>query len=74
MNYSESVLKELITISESSKCSLFEAAAEYCESHEIDQEDFISSLDKNVIDRLKMSAVEQRMIRKCVQPPISTLI
>lgn len=74
MNYSESVLKELIELAQTNQTSLFEAAAEYCESHEIDQSEFISSLDQNVIDRLKMSAVEERMIRKCVQPPISTLI
>lgn len=74
MNYSEKVLKELIVISETKQCGLFDAATMYCEEHDIDPAEFIAALDKNVIERLKLSAVEERMVRRCVQPPIPTLV
>lgn len=74
MNYSEKVLKELIVISQTNQCGLFDAATQYCEDHDIDPVEFITALDKNVIERLKVNAVEERMVRRCVHPPIQTLV
>lgn len=74
MNYSEKILKELIEISEEKQCSLFDAAAYYCEEHDLETDEFAAALDKNVIERLKVSAVEERLVRKCVHPPIPTLV
>lgn len=73
MSYSEDILNELMKIASTSKVGLFEAAADYCEQHDIDPEEFIASLDKVIIDRLRSDAVAQRKVRRCVQPPMATL-
>lgn len=74
MTYSEQILEELVAIARRDNSNLFEAAADYCESHDLDQVEFISSLDDVVVQRLKMSAVDERKVRRCVQQPRVGLI
>lgn len=74
MNYSEKILAELVTLAAKNRTSLFEAASDYCEEHDIEQEEFISSLDKVVIERLKADAINERKVRRCVQSPAATLV
>lgn len=73
MTYSEKILFELLEICKRDQSSLFEAAADYCEEHDIDQTEFISSLDDVVIQRIRLSAVDERKVRRCVQGPRKTL-
>lgn len=70
---SEVILAQLVDISRTLQCSLFEAASTYCETNDIEQEAFVQILDKQVIERIKASAVEERKVRKCIQEPTATL-
>lgn len=74
MRASERILEELVNLAATNKIGLFEAAADYCDMHDLEQTDFISSLDPFVIERLKADAVSTRKVRRCVQRPSSTLI
>ncbi len=69
MTYSEQILEELIAIARRDQSNLFEAAADYCEDHDLDQVEFIKSLDDVVVQRIKMSAMDERKVRRCVQEP-----
>ena len=73
-SYSETVLQELVSLAQKNRCGLFEAASDYCEEHDIDQAEFISSLDKHAIEQLRVSAVQERKVRRCVQPPVASLV
>lgn len=73
MSFSEQMLEELTKRAEWTHVSLFEAATDYCEEHDIDPEEFVSMLDKNVVEMLKYSAVDARKVRRCVQEPQATL-
>lgn len=74
MTYSEKILIELLAIAERDRSSLFEAAADYCAEHDLDQIEFIKSLDDVVVQRIKGSAISERKVRRCVQRPQATLI
>lgn len=73
MSYSEKILEELMRLAEANRTGLFEAAADYCDDHDLDQEEFIETLDSVIIQRLKADAISERRIRKCIQKPIKTL-
>ena len=73
MNYSEKILAELISLAEKNNTGLFEAASDYCEQHDLDQVEFVETLDPVIILRLKEDAARERKIRKCVQKPSKTL-
>lgn len=74
MSYSENVLGELIRRAQLSRCGLFEAAADYCEEHDLEPEEFMAGLDKNAFEQIKASAINDRKVRRCVQEPTATLI
>lgn len=74
MSVSEKILEELLTLAERNGVGLFEAAADYCDEHDLDQSDFISTLDTATISMLKASAVKERKVRRCVQPRVAALI
>lgn len=73
MSYSEKILEELIRIAEKNKTGLFEAASDYCDEHDLDQEEFIDTLDPIIIQRLKEDAVKERKVRRCIQKPSKAL-
>lgn len=73
MSYSENILAELVAISEKNRTGLFEAAASYCEDHDLDQVEFVSTLDPIIVHRLREDAVRERRVRQCVQKPSPTL-
>lgn len=73
MSYSEKILEELMRLAEANRTGLFEAAADYCDDHDLDQEEFIETLDSVIIQRLKADAISERRIRKCIQKPTATL-
>ncbi|QFR57812.1 late-transcription coactivator [Stenotrophomonas phage Moby] len=70
---SEVILKQLVEISSTLQCSLFEAASIYCEEHDLEQEAFVQILDRHVLDQIRNSAVQDRKVRKCIQEPTATL-
>lgn len=73
MSYSEKILAELVSIADKNHTGLFEAAADYCDEHDLDQVEFIATLDPIIIQRLREDAVRERKIRRCVQKPSKTL-
>ena len=73
MSYSEKILEELMRLADKNRTGLFEAAADYCDEHDIDQEEFIETLDPVIIQRLKADAISERRVRRCIQKPIKTL-
>lgn len=73
MSYSEKILAELISIADKNKTGLFEAASDYCETHDLDPIEFVETLDPVVIQRLKEDAARERKIRRCIQKPSKTL-
>lgn len=73
MSYSEKILEELMQRADRDNIGLFEAASDYCEEHDLDQEEFVDTLDPVIIQRLKEDAARERKIRRCVQKPSKTL-
>jgi len=63
MNYSENVLEQLMTRSERDKSNLLEAAVDYCVEHDLDEADFLQSLDENTRLMLRKSAIDHRKVR-----------
>lgn len=61
---SENLHASLAEICDNLKCSFFEACIYLCQENEIDPEDLIGHLDSITMDRLKQSAIDERMIRK----------
>ena len=74
MSYSENILAELVMVADKNKTGLFEAAADYCDDHDLDQDEFIATLDPIIIQRLREDAVRERKVRRCVQKPAKTLL
>lgn len=74
MGASEKILEELILVAQRNRTGLFEAASDYCDEHDLDQAEFIASLDGATIEMLKADAMKERKVRQCVQPRVSTLI
>lgn len=73
MSYSEKILAELIGIADKNKTGLFEAAADYCETHDLDPTEFVETLDPVIIQRLREDAARERKVRRCIQKPSKTL-
>lgn len=61
---SERLHATLAEVSEKLECSFFEACIELCKENEMDPEDFVKQLDEFTIDRVKQSAIDERMICK----------
>ena len=64
MNYCESLVTEILKLTAKGDVTFFEAAAVLCEQHDVDIDEFVKSLDKDLIARLKMSAIESRNVRR----------
>lgn len=60
----EQLHASLAEISERLECSFFEACIELCKDNELDPEDLISQLDQFTVERIKQSAIDERMICK----------
>lgn len=74
MSVSEKILEDILTLARQNNTGLFEAAADYCDEHDLDQGEFISTLDGAAIEMLKADAMKERKVRKCVQPRVASLI
>jgi hypothetical protein len=61
---SERLHAALAEISEKLNCSFFDACIELCKKNELDPEDLVKQLDILTIDRVKQSAIDERMICK----------
>ncbi len=56
-----------VTIVETQKrlnCGFFDACIVICEENELDPEDFAKQLDSVTLDRLRQSAIDDRLLRK----------
>jgi len=66
MKQSEKLHTEISQIAERLNCSFVEAVLEFCESHQFDPEDFVRQMDDITKERLKQSAIDERLVRKSV--------
>lgn len=73
MSYSEKILEELVRIAEANRTGLLEAASDYCTEHDLEELEFIQGLDSYVIERLKLDAITEGKVRKCLQTKRNTL-
>lgn len=72
--YSERILEELLKISAANQVGMFEAAAEYCETHDLEESDFLKHLDKNAVEQIRASAIREGKVRKCVAKPVRVVL
>lgn len=66
MKQSEKLHNEISQIAEKLNCSFVEAVLEFCEINNYDPEDIVKQMDSITRDRLKQSAIDERMVRKSV--------
>lgn len=66
MKQSEKLHTEISQIAERLNCSFVEAVLEFCESHQYDPEDVVRQMDDITKERLKQSAIDERLVRKSV--------
>lgn len=73
MSFSEDILVHLKKIADDDGLNLFEAAAQYCELHDIDPDELIESLDSGAVAQIKAAALVGNHVRKCVHKKPNTL-
>lgn len=66
MKHSEKVLSRLVEIMGEDDCDIITACAQFCEEHDLDPYEFIKSLDKGVVEKLKYDSIKANRVRKCV--------
>lgn len=66
MKQSEKLHAEISQIAENLGCSFVEAVLEFCETNQYDPEDLVKQMDGITKDRLRQSAIDERMVRKSV--------
>ena len=74
MTYSEEILLQLNDIVQVNGCNLFEAASHYCESHDIDPQDFFEEIDSSARDQIKVAAIEGNHVRVSLRKKNAKLI
>lgn len=60
----ERMLIELVNISDKYGIGMFDSVIKFAEERNIDIEDVIPLLDKNVIDKIKREAIKESMVSK----------
>lgn len=74
MKQSERLHAEISQIADKLNCSFIEAVLEFCELNEYDPEDLVKQMDSITKDRLKQSAIDEKMVRRSVSavdtPPL----
>jgi len=73
MSFSEDLLAHLKSVAEHDGINLFEAAAQYCDDHDIDADELIESLDAGAISQIKAAALQGNHVRKCVHKKPNSL-
>jgi hypothetical protein len=72
-NNSEKLLMILLTIQKKYSCSLFDAALQFCDEHQFDTEDFMSMIDTNIRERLRMDIINNHGVQWKIGKPGNTL-
>ena len=71
---SEKLHNEISQIANKLNCSFVDAVLKFCEDNDYDPEDVVKQMDSITKDRLKQSAIDERMVRKSVSaidsPPL----
>lgn len=62
----EKIHGSIMNIMQTLDCSMIEATLQFCEENEVDPEDLVKQLDSLTVERLKLDAIQERMIRKSV--------
>lgn len=60
---SEKILGKIVNIQNTKECSMFDATLEFCENNDIDIEDFMSVIDSNIKERLRLDAISHHMVQ-----------
>jgi predicted nucleic acid-binding protein len=66
MKQSEQLHTKISQIADKMNCSFVDAVLEFCEVNLYDPEDIVKQMDDITKDRLKQSAIDERMVRKSV--------
>ncbi len=66
MKQSEKLHTEISQIAKDLNCSFVEAVLEFCEANQYEPDDVVRQMDGITKDRLKQSAIDERMVRKSV--------
>lgn len=66
MKQNEKLHTEISQIVDRLNCSFVEAVLEFCEYHQYEPEDVVKQMDIFTKDRLKQSAIDERMVRKTI--------
>lgn len=66
MSYSEKAFLRIRQIAAEQETDIVEAAALFCEEHDLDAGDFVRMCDKNIVEHLRVAAVDARKVRRCV--------
>lgn len=61
---SENLHAEISKIALENKCSFVDAVLEFCEQNQLDPEDVVKQMDTVTLERLKKSAIDERLIQK----------
>ena len=64
MNQSERLHTEISKLSDNHQCSFFDAVLIFCEENLYEPEDVIKQMDSITKDRIKQSAIDDRLLRK----------
>jgi predicted nucleic acid-binding protein len=66
MKQSEQLHTKISQIADKMNCSFVDAVLEFCDINFYDPEDIVKQMDDITKDRLKQSAIDERMVRKSV--------
>lgn len=66
MKHSEKVFNRLVEIQREHDCDLVESVVIFCDENDMDPADLVKTLDKNLIQELKYTAVKNNRVRRCV--------
>ena len=63
---SEKLHAQISDLAQRLGCSFIEATLEFCQDNQIDPEDLVKKMDDITKERLRRSAIDERMVRKAV--------
>jgi hypothetical protein len=74
MNFSENIIQEIQRLSSEHDISIFDSAVKFCEDNDLEISDFIKSIDLNTLEIIRMSAIDENILRKKDRPKERTLV
>lgn len=66
MKRSEQLHECLVEIMNETGQNIFDAALDFCETHDIEIDELVKQCDSSIVDRIKQCAISENMIRRSV--------